>query len=93
MDLNKNGNTGNTFKKYCITMKFNCKRNYLIFLYFVWIFLVNNMMVDKIWWNLSSPVLIIYPMSLIFNLYRTINFKYDLWISHWWNLKITMHLF
>lgn len=45
-------------------MKFNCKRNYFIFLYFVWIFLVNNMMVDKIWWNLSSPVLIIYPMSV-----------------------------
>lgn len=64
MDLNKNGNTGNTFKKYCITMKFNCKRNYFIFLYFVWIFLVNNMMVDNIWWNLSSPVLIIYPMSV-----------------------------
>lgn len=64
MDLNKNGNTGNTFKKYCITMKFNCKRNYFIFLHFVWIFLVNNMMVDKTWWNLSSPVLIIYPMSV-----------------------------
>lgn len=65
MDLNKNGNMGvyeNIFKKYCIIMKFNCKRNYFIFFYFVWIFLVNNMMVDKIWWNLFFFVLIIYLM-------------------------------